>query len=189
MSLPEKRPIFFLPMNNGAELQRFFVKLKRLSILLFCQRLQFLFQINTPFFLSRKCLKSFNIHSEREQMSYPTCSKVQFTAVLGLILESLCHKFQIFINLGSRRDFALRCHCWTGWEEGEKHFSSAFFCSWKNGDIQRYDKQILLPIVEYIPFEWLKTLARMYGISEFFVLWDKIDLVSFKSSYFYLHLL
>ncbi len=53
-------------------------------------------------------------------------------------------------------------------EDGGLHFTSAFYCQHQEPKIQRYDKQILLPLAEYIPFEWVKALTRAYGITEFF---------------------
>lgn len=53
-------------------------------------------------------------------------------------------------------------------EEERKYFSSAFFYSYTKGEVHRYDKQILLPLAEYIPFASLKALTKTYGITEFF---------------------
>jgi len=53
-------------------------------------------------------------------------------------------------------------------EEGGLHFTSAFYCRHQESKVQRYDKQILVPLAEYIPFEWVKALTRAYGITEFF---------------------
>lgn len=53
-------------------------------------------------------------------------------------------------------------------EEGGRHYSSAFFYPYQSDQIQRYDKQILVPLAEYIPFEWVKMLTEPYGITEFF---------------------
>ena len=53
-------------------------------------------------------------------------------------------------------------------KEGKNYFASAFFYSWKTAEMSRYDKQILLPLVEYLPFEFLKRLTGIYGITEFF---------------------
>lgn len=51
-------------------------------------------------------------------------------------------------------------------EENGCHYSSAFFSS--KGEMERYDKQILLPLAEYLPFKGLKSLTASYGIKEFF---------------------
>lgn len=51
-------------------------------------------------------------------------------------------------------------------EEKGHHYSSAFFSSKET--IKRYDKQILLPLAEYLPFTSLIALTKSYGISQFF---------------------
>jgi apolipoprotein N-acyltransferase len=49
-----------------------------------------------------------------------------------------------------------------------RHFNSAFHFLPMSHKIQRYDKQVLLPLAEYLPFTWLKSLTSRYGITEFF---------------------
>jgi apolipoprotein N-acyltransferase len=51
-------------------------------------------------------------------------------------------------------------------EEGDLQYSSAFFAS--KGEMHRYDKQILLPLAEYLPFQTLIELTKNYGITQFF---------------------
>lgn len=46
-----------------------------------------------------------------------------------------------------------------------KNYNSAF-CFGK--ELKRYDKQILLPLAEYLPFSWLKKWTQSYGIVDFF---------------------
>ncbi len=46
-------------------------------------------------------------------------------------------------------------------------FNSAFFFA-PGQTPKRYDKQILVPMGEYIPFDWAKALAAHYGISDSF---------------------
>jgi apolipoprotein N-acyltransferase len=53
-------------------------------------------------------------------------------------------------------------------EDDGCHYTSAFYCRHNSEKFERYDKQILLPLAEYIPFEWVKALTRSYGITEFF---------------------
>ncbi|MGE0670391.1 MAG: apolipoprotein N-acyltransferase, partial [Parachlamydiales bacterium] len=48
------------------------------------------------------------------------------------------------------------------------NYNSAFYLSPEMQSIQRYDKQVLLPLAEYLPFRWLKALTKRYGITEFF---------------------
>lgn len=51
---------------------------------------------------------------------------------------------------------------------GTKNYSSAFFVPVEGGDIVRYDKRVLLPLAESMPFVFLQPLSRFYGIEEFF---------------------
>ncbi|MBS0652790.1 MAG: apolipoprotein N-acyltransferase [Verrucomicrobia bacterium] len=48
------------------------------------------------------------------------------------------------------------------------NYNSAFHFAPKMQKMQRYDKQVLLPLAEYLPFGWLKALTKRYGITEFF---------------------
>lgn len=50
----------------------------------------------------------------------------------------------------------------------EKSYNSAFYCVPQRFDVLRYDKQVLLPLAEYLPFSWLKSLTQRYGIVAFF---------------------
>jgi apolipoprotein N-acyltransferase len=53
-------------------------------------------------------------------------------------------------------------------QDGRHHFSSAFHVLPHNLKTNRYEKQILVPLAEYLPFSWLKQLTARYGITEFF---------------------
>ncbi len=62
--------------------------------------------------------------------------------------------------------------------EGETHYSSAFLAS--NEKMERYDKQILLPLAEYLPFQSLIELTKKYGITQFFKHGNKSSLFASK---------
>lgn len=53
----------------------------------------------------------------------------------------------------------------TNGESTEAHYNSAYFFFPKNRPHLRYDKQLLLPMGEYIPFQFLKARAREYGLT------------------------
>lgn len=57
-------------------------------------------------------------------------------------------------------------------DEGAVQYSSAFFASrgdqGHKGKMHRYDKQVLLPLAEYLPFQSLRVLTKNYGITQFF---------------------
>ncbi|MBS3903784.1 MAG: apolipoprotein N-acyltransferase [Simkania sp.] len=54
-------------------------------------------------------------------------------------------------------------------EDSMEHCYSAamHFTPWKN-EIDHYEKRVLLPLAEYIPFEWCATFTKAYGIESFY---------------------
>ncbi|HEY2811131.1 MAG TPA: apolipoprotein N-acyltransferase [Rhabdochlamydiaceae bacterium] len=52
--------------------------------------------------------------------------------------------------------------------ERDLFFNSAFLLSPYAQNLQRYDKRVLLPLAEYLPFEGLRSLTKSYGICDFF---------------------
>ncbi|MEM8727422.1 MAG: apolipoprotein N-acyltransferase [Chlamydiota bacterium] len=53
-------------------------------------------------------------------------------------------------------------------KEGEKNFNAAFHFIPKGKEILRYEKRVLLPLAEYLPFPFLRPLVARYGILDFF---------------------
>ena len=49
-----------------------------------------------------------------------------------------------------------------------KNFNSAFYFKPSSFSFERYDKQILMPLAEYLPFEFLRPWTKDYGIYDFF---------------------
>lgn len=53
-------------------------------------------------------------------------------------------------------------------QEQEAYYSSAIhFTPWKER-LERYDKRVLVPLAEYLPFDWCAKLAKKYGIESFY---------------------
>lgn len=53
--------------------------------------------------------------------------------------------------------------------KADRYYNSAFYFTPSNrGGGGRYDKQVLLPVAEYLPFSWLERIAARYGIFNFF---------------------
>ncbi len=48
------------------------------------------------------------------------------------------------------------------------NYNSAFHFCPKKEVAGRYDKRILIPLAEYLPFKWLYPLVKWYGITDFF---------------------
>lgn len=59
-------------------------------------------------------------------------------------------------------------------------YNSAFYFSPDKRMIQRYEKQILVPIVEYFPFQWCAKLAAAYDISGVFTPGKEARVFPFK---------
>lgn len=53
-------------------------------------------------------------------------------------------------------------------ESLQENYQSAFYFSPQSNDIKRYEKQILVPLGEYLPFEALRSLTKRFGITEFY---------------------
>ncbi|MCH9627607.1 MAG: Apolipoprotein N-acyltransferase [Chlamydiales bacterium] len=51
------------------------------------------------------------------------------------------------------------------WEE-DRAYNAAFLFSPQSDQVQRYEKRILLPMGEYIPFNWCRTFLARYGIQD-----------------------
>lgn len=52
--------------------------------------------------------------------------------------------------------------------EEQKHHAAAFHFTPQKLQSNRYEKQILVPLGEYLPFAWLKPFTEKYGIGSFF---------------------
>ncbi len=50
----------------------------------------------------------------------------------------------------------------------KKYYSAAFHFIPGSNKVGRYEKQVLVPLAEYLPFEWCRPLVAYYGIVEFF---------------------
>jgi len=50
----------------------------------------------------------------------------------------------------------------------EKSYNAALHLQPHEEQIHRYEKRVLVPLAEYLPFEWLRPLVKSYGISDFF---------------------
>jgi len=53
-------------------------------------------------------------------------------------------------------------------EESGSSYNSAFFIRPYSSSLERYDKQILMPLAEYLPSKYLIPLVKAYGITDFF---------------------
>lgn len=53
-------------------------------------------------------------------------------------------------------------------KESKKNYNAVFYLKPHSSVIERYDKQVLLPLAEYLPFDFLKQVAKRYGIFDFF---------------------
>ncbi len=56
------------------------------------------------------------------------------------------------------------------------NYNSAFHFVPERENYERYDKRILIPLAEYLPFQWLYPLVKNYGITDFFTQGQEKDL-------------
>jgi apolipoprotein N-acyltransferase len=63
------------------------------------------------------------------------------------------------------------------------HFTSAYYCPHTTEKVERYDKQVLVPLAEYVPFEWVRNLTKAYGITEFYTHGKEAKVFSSKVSF------
>ncbi|MGR3973692.1 MAG: apolipoprotein N-acyltransferase [Candidatus Rhabdochlamydia sp.] len=52
--------------------------------------------------------------------------------------------------------------------EGHASYASSFFYSYQRQRLERYDKTVLIPLVEYLPWTRLRSLSAQYGVNQFF---------------------
>ncbi len=52
--------------------------------------------------------------------------------------------------------------------EGDLQYAAAYHARPEASFCRRYEKQVLVPLAEYVPFSWLKRFTAAYGISHFF---------------------
>lgn len=55
-----------------------------------------------------------------------------------------------------------------GRDVGKNYFAAGYHLRPGDENHNRYEKRILVPLAEYIPFSWLKPLVASYGIMDFF---------------------
>ena len=54
-------------------------------------------------------------------------------------------------------------------KESRNCYSAAFSLNPDTKIPMRYEKRVLVPLAEYLPFEWLRSWTASYGITEFFL--------------------
>lgn len=67
-------------------------------------------------------------------------------------------------------------------EDGTTH-NSAFYFRPNDELSSRYDKQVLMPLAEYLPFEWLRPLVKTYGVTHFFTPGQDVKIFEGKLPY------
>lgn len=74
----------------------------------------------------------------------------------GYLAQSLANLYGADVVIGLDQD------------EGDLHYNAAFHFRPFSQEVHRYEKQILVPLAEYMPFSILRALSAKYGITEFF---------------------
>ena len=50
----------------------------------------------------------------------------------------------------------------------QQHYNAAFHFIPNKNNLSRYEKRVLVPLAEYLPFQWCRSLTKSYGIHEFY---------------------
>lgn len=66
-------------------------------------------------------------------------------------------------------------------DKPKEHYSSAMVFFPKAGSIERYEKRVLVPLGEYIPFEFCRSLAARYGVMGSFTPGTKAKVINGRS--------
>ncbi|WP_194847179.1 apolipoprotein N-acyltransferase [Candidatus Neptunochlamydia vexilliferae] len=64
--------------------------------------------------------------------------------------------------------------------QGGESYNAAFHFTPNKEKVTRYDKRVLLPLAEYLPFNFLRPLVARYGISNFFTHGKEVKLAEGK---------
>lgn len=62
-------------------------------------------------------------------------------------------------------------------EQLNENYQAAFYLFPGGSSLERYEKNILLPLAEYLPFNWLKRFTAKYGIYEFYTPGKEVKVV------------
>lgn len=100
---------------------------------------------------------------EKIKAAYPPLNDERFYSVY----EEEVFVSNAFIGQVLAKAFDARVIMGLDLYEGKINYSAALEFT-KEGNIQVYHKQVLLPIAEYLPFSFLEKLAAKYGIAGFF---------------------
>ncbi|MFN4174075.1 MAG: apolipoprotein N-acyltransferase, partial [Parachlamydiaceae bacterium] len=115
----------------------------------------------TPVYPEDKIKNLFNQHfGGRVQFQFPYREESPFSNKVSNadIIQTLADYFQADVIAGLE-DVEIKS------KDDIDYFSSAFFFeSGKPGSERRYDKRVLVPMGEYIPFKFCRDLAKSYGI-------------------------
>lgn len=88
--------------------------------------------------------------------------EVEWWASNAYLAQTIANFFQAHVILGLEDSRPRETEC----SQRPDSYSAAFhFIPGGKEMAARYEKQVLVPLGEYIPFEWCRTLAAQYGIS------------------------
>lgn len=114
-----------------------------------------------PFFADEKVypypLAAALIRQELGETELPPCDNERENVSNSFFAQAIANHFHAEVVAG-----------FDG-KEGETLTNAAFhYLPLSSDKVDRYDKRVLVPMAEYLPFSWAKSLAKRYGIEFFF---------------------
>jgi apolipoprotein N-acyltransferase len=103
-------------------------------------------------------------------MSRPLLHPIHYKINNAVLAQALADHFDADVVIGLQD------------EERKQMYNAAFLFSPTKSLPQRYIKRVLVPIGEYIPFEWCVKIANRFGIHTFFTPGEKADVLIGKSN-------
>lgn len=113
-------------------------------------------QAATPYYPIEQVLSLFPAHSLSPPLTYPFAHGALASNLFWA--QAIANTYQADVVIGLDHYDNL----------SKKFFNSAFLLSAHTSHVERYDKRVLLPLAEYLPFVWLSRWTQSYGIYDFF---------------------
>jgi apolipoprotein N-acyltransferase len=155
--LPYRKDAYILPQEQWQRILSYLQSAKSPAwdLILFPEAVVPL-QADTPHYSVEQILSLFPSHAHSPPLAYPFVQNRKASNLFWA--KAIANSYQADVVIGLDHYDA----------QSEKFFNSAFLISPETSKVERYDKRILLPLAEYLPFPWLYRWTKSYGIYDFF---------------------